>query len=1048
MMIQELQRIERRLVELEAWRDIDRLPLEGRFESEELKTPVPIRTGQAWPSTAFPVQLHFDAIVPVDWKTHPVHVFLQVGGEGLLFVEKEPVGGLNQYHCEYPLLASARGGEEIALRVEAVPYGLFGNPEQHPRLESARIVVPDSDVRSLWQDLATALDAVSQVEKEIADLLLDAISQTLALVALPKSPAEDYLSRVVMAPERAAILGELWEEWRFSGDPLTLSKPCRTQIREARVWFLKRLAEIGRRYPSKGELLLSGHAHLDVAWLWPLAETRRKAQRTFATVLTLMKQDRELVFSQSMAQLYAFIEEDNPSLFTAIQEKVQEGRWDLVGGMWVEPDGNLLSGESWSRQLLYGQRFFESRFGRRASVAWLPDTFGFAANLPQLFRSAGLDCFVTTKLNWNETNRFPYDLYQWEGLDGSRILSHSFHNPNGGYNARLQALDLRATWQNFRGKRQHTRSLLTFGHGDGGGGPTFEMLERFQRLKEFPGLPRLRMGPMEQLAEQVDLDRLPIWVGEQYLELHRGTYTTQAAIKALNRQLEHVLPETEIACSLGFLWHGENYPREELQNCWETLLRNQFHDILPGSGIHTVAEEAQQELVESLERAKVLRHKALSDLSQQATGHPDAISRVVVWNLSLEDRPLQLSIPRPTEAHFQLLCPDGSQVLYQEDDAGQIAVAADKLVPGLGYVTLSLVPEQPARAQDGVQVSDRVLENRHLRVEIGTDGTIHSLFDKDNEREALADRANQIWAYADTPFDWEAWDIDASYLREGCEIPLETSPEIIEHGPVRAGLRILRKIGRSTMVQTYWLWTGARRIEIETRIHWEERCRFLRALFPLAVRTHEGWFETAFGAVPRPTHQNTSWDRARFEVPGLRFVDLSEADYGVSLVNNGKYGHSAHQNVVGLSLLRGPIYPDPLADWGTHHFCYALYPHTGDWRNGTLLQAHELNAPLQAILANGNGGQAPAEQQFLRIGCTALRLSTLKQAEDWDGIVLRIYEAHGSRGSTCLEVNDLEVSQIWQVNLLEDPENALAIEEGRVRFGFKPYQVISFMLAR
>lgn len=388
-----------------------------------------------------------------------------------MLANDRPLGGLNPYHAEYPLLEPAQGDEKIRLEVEAVPKGVFGSPVQEPRLEQATLLVPDLQVRALCTDLACALEAVPHLAPDLAQHLLDVLSEAFAHIELPRSPAQAYLNQL----ERSAWAQEtakLWEEWRFEGPGLPLQEEHRKSLKAARDFFRQALAHLRQRYPASGKLLLSGHAHIDLAWLWPIAETRRKIRRTFATVLHLMERYPELYFNQSSAQAYAWLEQDAPTLFEQVRARVQEGRWELVGGMWVEPDGQLLSGESWVRQLLYGQRYFQQKFGIRAQVAWLPDTFGFAANLPQLLRQAGLPYFFTTKLNWNETNPFPHDLWQWEGLDGSRVLAHGFWNPNEGYNGRLEALDLAGTWKNFKGKRYHDTSLLTFGYGDGGGGPS------------------------------------------------------------------------------------------------------------------------------------------------------------------------------------------------------------------------------------------------------------------------------------------------------------------------------------------------------------------------------------------------------------------------------------------------------------------------------------------------------------------------------------------------------------------------------------------------
>lgn len=1072
--MQDIERLKARLQELSAWKDLETLPLSGDFRTPDGSW-IPIQGGDFWPSRSFPVQLVFEAAVPSAWAEKPVWVRLNPGGEGLLLIENQAVGGLNAYHREYPLLSSARGDEVLVLEVQALPKGLFGAPILQPRLEEVALFVPDTQVRELCTDLDCALDALPQVQPDLAQLLLDALSETFARIELPRSPARDYLNQLERT-DWAKMTAQLWEEWRFDGPGIALRAEHRRSLETARSFLHEALEHIRQRYPASGKLLLSGHAHTDLAWLWPLSETRRKIRRTFATVLHLMERYPELNFNQSSAQAYAWLEADDPSLFARVRQRVQEGRWELVGGMWVEPDGNLLSGESWVRQLLYGQRYFQQKFGQRARVAWLPDTFGFAANLPQLFQQADLPYFCTTKLNWNETNPFPHDLWQWEGLDGSRVLAHTFWNPNEGYNGRLQALDLAGTWKNFKGKRYHDTSLLTFGHGDGGGGPSAEMMGRYDRYREFPGLPGARIGRVDELYQGVEsrstgvegektqnqsnrsvasLPPLPIWNGELYLELHRATYTTQAILKQLNQRLEQTLLEAEMAWTFASLKKIDprltldepTYPARDLESFWKVLLLHQFHDILPGSSIHTVPAEAIESLQAALIQVEEVRQEALGLLSAEVRKvHPEAVAHLVVWNLSTSPRPLRLKMERPTEQFFRLLTTTGDEVSYQESGS-HILIAAEQSVPALGYLALAIVGHLDTRRTPAVRVNglERVLENQHLRLEVAPDGTMARLYDKDHQREVLDGRGNQLWAYTDVPRYWEAWDIDASYVHEGREIPA-SQVKLIEGGPMRAGIWVERKIGESRLEQTYWLWGGSRRLEIETTADWQERRTLLRALFPLKVRTPEAWFDTAFGALARPTHTNTPWDAARFEVPALRWADLSEAGYGVSLMGGSKHGYSARGNVLGLSLLRGAIWPDPLADAGQHRFTYALYPHRGDWRGGTVAEAEDFAAPLLPLALPPHAGSQPSSRQFLSWSPSSLRVAAFKRAEEGFGYVLRLYEAHGGRGEVELDLTPLGIRKVSRLNLLEEPEEALLFQHGHLTLGYTPYQVISLKL--
>ncbi|MCS7068372.1 MAG: glycoside hydrolase family 38 C-terminal domain-containing protein [Meiothermus sp.] len=1052
--MQALKRLWVRWQELSAWRDLETRPLAGMFEAAGGPR-VPIAVGEPWPDRSFPVRFFFELEVPTAWAGKPVWVRLKPGGEGLLCAGGRPLGGLNPYHTEYPLWEPAKGGERLELEVEAVPKGLFGSPVAAPKLEEALLLVPDLQVRSLCQELACVLEAVPQVQPELAALLLDALSETLARIELPRGPAREYLNQLERA--WAAETAKLWEEWRFEGPGLPLQAPHRQSLEEARRHLQEALESIRRRHPARGRLWLSGHAHIDLAWLWPIGETRRKLRRTFATVLHLMERYPAFYFNQSSAQAYAWLEADDPALFAQVRSRVQEGRWEPVGGMWVEPDANLLSGESWARQLLYGQRYFEQKLGRRARVAWLPDTFGFAANLPQFLQQGGLPYFFTTKLNWNETNPFPHDLWQWEGLDGSRVLAHSFWNPGEGYNGRLEALELAGTWKNFKGQRLHPTSLLTFGYGNGGGGPSAEMMERFAVYREFPGLPRLEMGRVEDFYRALEAasPNLPVWVGELYLELHRATYTTQARLKALCGRLEQTLREAELAWSLVSLKPVDprltidepRYPAHDLESFWKVLLLHQFHDILPGSAIHSVPQEAAESLQTALIQAEELRQEALGLLSSEVRKvHPEALAHLVVWNLSSSPRPLRLQMERPAERFFRLLTASGDEVPYQEAGA-QILVAADEVVPAMGYLALAVVAHLEARRTPNVRVNGqgRVLENQHLRLEVAPDGTLARLYDKDHRREVLAGRGNQIWAYTDIPRYWEAWDLDASYEREGREVTA-SQVRLIEGGPLRAGIWVERRLGASSLEQTYWLWGGSRRLEIETRIRWQERRTLLRALFPLNLRTHEAWFETAFGALARPNHANTTWDEARFEVPALRWADLSEAGYGVSLLGGYKHGYSAHHNQLGLSLLRGPLWPDPLADVGEHAFTYALWPHPGDWRQGTVAEAEDLVAPLRPLALPVQAGGQPPVRPFLRLSPSSLRVAALKQAEEGAGYILRLYEAHGGRGVVELDLNALGVRRVSRVNLLEEAGEPLPLQNGHLKLAYAPYQVISLRL--
>ena len=544
-------------------------------------------------------------------------------------------------------------------------------------------------------------------------------------------------------------------------------------------------------------------------------------------------------------------------------------------------------------------------------------------------KGAGIEGFFTIKMYWNEANLFPFDLFEWEGINGSRVLAHLFLNPGHGYNGNIVPLDTIGTWRNYRAKTRHPESLLAFGWGDGAGGPTEKMLENYARIKDFPAMPRLRMGSVEQFYAAVNREGLPRFVGELYFELHRGTLTSQAKTKKLNREAEHRLVEAEAFGAIASL-QGFVYPAEEIETAWKSVLLNQFHDVLPGSSINEVYQDTHAMLGEAVETATRIRDEALTHL-----GGGSGTDKVIVANASTLPRELETFLPG-IDAATSVTLPDGEPARTQAVDGGLLAYAPQHLVPSLGWTVLSLSPQSEAEneiADGGVRTNQSnggvILENSLTRVEIGADGSIARYYDKSYAREVLAERGNQLWAYVDKPRSWDAWDVDETYERDGEEISGVESLALIESGPVRASVRVQRTWRGSRIVQTYRLWANSQRLDIETEIDWHERQILLRARFPLAIHAHEATFETAYGAVRRPTHRNTAKDAAQFEGSGHRFADLSEPGYGVALLNDGKYGHGVHGNVLSLSLLRGPLYPDALADEGEHRFTYALSPHGG-----------------------------------------------------------------------------------------------------------------------
>jgi alpha-mannosidase len=1022
---QRIDRLLNRLGELELWLDRARLDLRGwLFEG------APIELGGPWPTHEGVARMTLpSASLPQGWPLPETVLEVAAGGEGLLRVDcgnESGAFGLDPWHRRFPLRKP-----EFGLSVEAVARLPFGRPNPRPRLETARLVWTEVGLERLVRRLRLVAGAAAALaEDDAAELLISAGESALAQVLWP-SDSEAYLGRAARDPE----LAELWSPPRAAESPAPMPEASRETVRLAGAALEEELVRLRDVCPPRGRLALAGHAHIDLAWLWPLEETVRKARRTFSTAADLLERYPEMTFTHSSAEAYELVREADPELFARVRELAAGGRWEPAGGMWVEADMNMISGESIVRQLLWGQRWFERELGGRHRVGWLPDCFGFTPALPQLLRGAGLDGFFTTKLNWSETNRFPYDLFWWEGLDGTRVLAHTFRNEGreserglGAYNGDTSPGSLVEVWRNFQGRLIHPESLYTIGYGDGGGGPTAEMLEEVRELAAFPALPELAFTRVDALFERLcrsaEAAPAPAWSGELYLELHRGTQTTQGRTKRLHRRAERDLVAAEVASSLGALL-GVESPPADLRRAWRLLLRNQFHDILPGSGIAEVYQRAEAELGEVVDTARRATDASLGGIAQAVSGAGDRPG-VVVVNPDLSDRPLRLVLPEPVP---------GAQAVE-----GGWVLTGPRPVAGLEVAVLVGADEPGPNAEEQpgtVTAEGRRLENGWLRVELAEDGTVGSIRDKRTDREVLSGPGNQLWAYVDRPRAWDAWDLDADYAEEGEPIGAPEAIEVVERGPHRAAVRLRWGYRSSQIVQTVRLWSNSPRLEFATELDWHDRRLLLKARFPLAVRSARATFETAFGVVERPTHRNTSWDAARFEVAGHRFADLSEPGYGVALLNDGRYGYHALGSELGLSLLRSPHYPDPLADEGHHELTYALLPHPGGWlEGGVLMEAEDLNRPLLTLAC-----QAAAEARVrpLAVDGVALGLAALKPTEGADGsLVLRLYEPQGARGTA-----RVGLPEGWwaaaSLNLLEEGV-------GDPEYSFRPFQVRTYLL--
>ena len=850
-------------------------------------------------------------------------------------------------------------------------------------------------------------------------------------------------------PRRKALLAAAVESALLAVD-LTLPRPrLEAEVARALRLLRRQIAAIAPD-PEAGRLFAVGHSHIDTAWLWPIRETVRKCGRTFSTACRLMERYPDFHFNCSQPQLYRYTKEHYPGIYRQIKKWVKAGRWETSGAMWVEADCNVTSGESLIRQMLHGLEFFRQEFGTRPRMCWLPDVFGYPASLPEILAGCGVEYFYTYKLHWQATNTFPRSLFRWRGLDGTEIFAHVV-NHVWGYNNYPNPEQLLKGWNLYAEKAEYPEVLFPFGFGDGGGGVTEDQLNQLALAQRaYPGLPAVRTGPAEQYFDDMAAARpsLAAWDGELYVETHRGTYTTQSAMKRANRTSELLLREAEIVGSLATLSGvAKSFSAQTLRPAWDLALLNQFHDILPGSSIGMVYAEALDDHRRAQEQARGVIADHLAALLPASRGKPEAVA---VFNSLSWPRTDSVTARVPGKVHpVSAVTPDGTRHAVQilGHSAGHTTLLfGPGEVPALGYSTVTL-SDEPVPSSATWHVSSKKMENRFFRIALNAAGGITRLRDKVHAREVLAPGAvgNDLQLLQDGPEHEDAWNIHETSDRRQYPFEGPTSVRVVETGPVRGVVRVTRQHRQSVIEQEIILYADLARIDFVTRVDWQERQTMLKAAFPLNVRATRATYEVQFGACERPTHRNTSWDQQKFEVPAHRWADLSEADYGVSLLNDSRYGYDAKDNVLRLTLLRSTTFPDPEADRGRHEFTYALLPHAGSWTSGqTVRRAWELNVPARGQVVAPTARQA-AVRSYLGVEGGSAVVEALKPAQDGRGHILRIYEPHGGRGEVTIRL-DVPVKRVVACNLVEEDGAALPVSRGVFHFALGPFQIRTFRL--
>lgn len=887
----------------------------------------------------------------------------------LLYINgKEILGGDNN-HFVFPL---AEGDYDIFV------YGYTGMKIDKKLTFTPHIITVDGDVEQLIYDLEVPVELLEITQKDSLEFseILSYVNSAINILDLRKTSLHFNLS-VIDAKN-----------------------------------YLKKAFYEGYCKKTAPTVTCVGHTHIDVAWLWSVEQSKEKAQRSFANMLALMDEYPEFTFISSQPILYKFVKEEAPTLYAKIKEFEKEGRWEVEGGTWLENDCNLISGESFVRQLLYGKKFFKQEFDKDSKILWLPDTFGFPASIPQILIKSGITDFATSKINWNDQNDFPYEVFSWQGIDGSSIdgfiiTAQDYTNDFSRYttyNGEGTPSQVKGTWNRFRQKDLTDNVLLAYGYGDGGGGATREYCEKLKRMeKGIPSCPTVKFGTFTEyfnnLKQRSTYNKKQTWMGELYLEFHRGTYTSMARNKRYNRKAEYLLGNVELFCVMNSLLNGYKYPEEKLLECRELLMLNQFHDILPGSSIREVYEQSDNDYETLFNIANGILDEITIELSQSVTAF------------------------NPTSFNFSGDVLTDNEYVYVEN------------VPSLGF--RSVLPE----VRNSIKTNDYLLENDFLRVAFNTNGTVFSIFDKNQSREILSagGKGCRIVAYDDYPFNFDAWEIKDYYKEKSYEITEPISSEIVVEGN-RTGKKTVYKYLNSIIKQTVWLYQNNRYLDFENEIDWSEEHTILKAEIPLDINCSKATCDIQFGTVERSLAKNTSWDKARFEVCAHKFVDYSEADYGVAVMNDCKYGYSLEYKNMSLTLLKCATSPNENADKGKHYFKYAIYPHIGDYAQSDVGKVSlQYNNPI-FIVSKNTLVKEIKDASLVKTDSDNIVIEAVKCSEDGAGFIVRAVEEKCKRTIATFEFMQ-EIVSAMECDLMENVIDVFKFNGNKLIVDFKPYEI-------
>lgn len=1032
-----IDKLRNRIHELDNLRYIDTLELEyfntKLNNDKDIAPQIPsefdgtIKLGDTWKGRDLYLWMRRVVSIPSSWQGKNIVGIFDFGETGagnnsgfesLFYLNNKPYQGVDSNHKEVFFPDGTAGTDlELLFRLWTGLEGGGIPREQEHRINRAQIACLDDKIDDLFYNSSVILETIQELDEY--------------------SPDKVYLTK---------ILNEAFKliDWSYPG-----SENFYKSAHKASDYLNSEIDKIDKH--SVVNVTCIGHTHIDVAWLWRLKHTREKCARSFSTVLRLMERYPEYVFLQTQPQLYEYVKNDYPELYEAIKQKVDDGSWEVDGGMWLEADCNIPSGESLVRQILIGSRFIKEEFNKDVEYLWLPDVFGYSWALPQILKKSGINTFMTTKISWNQYNRMPHDTFKWRGMDGTEILTHFITTPElwsepGSwfytYNGRLTPKTVKGVWDAYTDKNLTNDLLVSYGFGDGGGGVNREMLEYRKRLNKMPGLPNVKTGKagdyFKCLREKVENTNQYVhtWDGELYLEYHRGTYTSQAYTKMMNRKLEFIYRETEWLATMNSLNKSDwtLYPSENLTKGWKTILRHQFHDIIPGSSITEVYEDTKIEYKEAEKLALYEMENFKQSLVKESENSWTIINNAN-WNRNE-------NIEIETDIIGNFYDNEGNKLDSQRLEGKYIVEV--KNIDALGFKTITLRKETIKELKSSFEILEDGIDTPYYTIKWNEVGQLTSILDKENNREVIAknQRANVLQMFEDKPMAHEAWDIDIYYNEKMREVTDLQGLEVIENSNLRATIRFNYKYMNTTINQDIVVYKNNKRIDFITNVDWREQKQLLKVAFPVDIRSTVATYDVQFGNVKRPTNWNTSWEMAKFETVAQQWVDLSQRDYGVSLLNNCKYGHDIKDNVIRLTLLKSATHPDPVQDQGEQNFTYSLLPHKEDFvKADTVKNAYELNQPLKVI--KGKLLENVVSKMF-NFNDSYVLVDAIKKSEDNDMVVLRLHEYAGSRQEVKI-TSDYKINAWMETNLMEKPLGEIR-NESEINLTVNPYEIKTIMI--